>query len=92
MEIHRKDLLSLAIFIGTLLVVSFIVGEVALLFDQSLQAAAIGSDYCFQLTSHKQDAARDAAAASHFCEFNATTGELEFNRTAFLNALSHVET
>jgi hypothetical protein len=91
MEIDRRHVIGIALFVVTLLVVGFIFGEVALIFDP-LSSAAIGPDYCFQLTSHKPDVARDAAAASHFCEFNMTTGELEFNKTAFLAALSHVET
>ena len=92
MEIDRRHVIGIALFVVTLLVVGGIVGVAALMFEQSLKETAIGPDYCFQLNSHKPDVFVDSDARAHFCEFNVTTGELEFNRTAFLAALSHVET
>ena len=77
-------LFGLIIAVGVMFVVIYLFGQV-------IQANEIGPEYCQNLVSKEPGFGQSLDATTHFCDYNVSTQGYDFNRTKFIEALSHME-
>jgi len=85
------------IFIATIISIS-VVSIMICLFTAIVGSMDIGPDYCQNLDTNWDRVADPNMTeylpswlSDHYCEYNLTSGHINFNRTRYLYALSHVE-
>ena len=98
MEIDKNKILQIIIMSGTVIIVFAIMFNIE---SNFMNSVSLNPDtnikYCHMLDKQwDRDADPNMTsfatdASNHFCELNQTTHALEFNRTKFLYAISHIE-
>jgi hypothetical protein len=82
---------QIAATVAALVVCVVVMGITTYIFGQFMQANSIGPDYCHNLANQEPSFGQSLDATTHFCDYNVSTSGYDFNRTKFIEALSHVE-